>query len=667
MQAHLHFLSSILQTVTRSKHGVYALLFIGALGFRTSPEVSAQSPSVLSIAGEEVNASDFEHIFKKNNRAAEITPESLDTYMELFINFKLKVRAAHDLGMDTAQAFTKELAGYRTQLARPYLTDNQLLEELVLEAYARTQEEVRAHHILIRLPEKAAPTDTLNAWNRAMAMMERVKSGEDFEAMAKSKGGSDDPSARDNGGDLGWFRAFSMVYAFEDATYNAQIGEVVGPVRTRFGYHIIRLDGRREARGEVLTAHIMIKHSNAEEAEAKIHALQNEIAGGADFASLARKHSQDQSTASKGGELPWFGTGRMVEPFEEAAFALANDGDISMPVNTEFGWHIIQRLGYKATPTLKESRKDIEKRISRDSRSELTRRSFIDGLAKAYGLEIKKGSLEAVYKAVAAVDSVQSSVVLPKKRDGKQVLLVLNGEKVRAGAFVDALNERGTRIQRKDRSAQEIVDEAFAGFTDDLLIAAEDQVLESKHDAFRLLMEEYHDGILLFELTDRKVWSKAVKDSTGLANFWDAHSAAYRWDTRLKVRIFHAADEASAARIRAVVEAGGDVETERREMISENPLSVTVERGNFELGDNPYATEAFEELGSTGVTENRMENEQILFVQIREITPPMQKTLDEVRGKVIADYQDFLESTWVSELRARYPFTVHTDALHGIK
>lgn len=642
-------------------------LFLGLTAVTLSAQGPGSSQSVLTVAGEEVNAADFSHIFKKNNRDSQITAEALDVYMELFINFKLKVLEARELGMDTAQAFVNELAGYRTQLARPYLTDNQLLESLVQEAYARTQEEVRAHHILIRLPDNAGPKDTLNAWSRASALKERLASGEDFESLAKSKGGSDDPSARENGGDLGWFRAFAMVYNFEDAVYNAQIGDVFGPIRTRFGYHIIRLDDRREARGEILAAHIMVKPTNPEEAEAKIHELHRQIVEGEDFAHLARQHSDDQSTKSKGGELPWFGTGRMVEGFEEAAFALENDGDISMPVKTDFGWHIIQRLDYKPTPSLKDSRKDIEKRIQRDSRSELTRQSFIDKLAISYGLELKSDALGSVVAAVEKMDSTWSPIALPKKRDGKKVLLVLDDEKIRTQSFVDAMNERASRIKIKGRSADQIVEEAFSGYVDDLLIAAEDVRLEQKHDAFRLLMEEYHDGILLFELTDRKVWSKAVKDSTGLSDFWTSHQDDYRWGTRINVRIVHAADKSAAQRIRTVLEANGDVETERREMISVDPLSVNLEGGAFELGSNEWADVGFAELGGIGITEDHEVDGQIVFVQVREVTEPIGKTLDEVRGKVIADYQDFLEKSWIDLLRARIPYTIHTDVLHGIQ
>ena len=628
-----------------------------------------QAQSVLTIAGEAVSTEDFAHIFKKNNRDSVITDASLDEYMELFIDFKLKVQAAEDLGMDTATSFVNELAGYRKQLARPYLVDNELLDALVQEAYDRTTEEVRASHLLIKLSGDASPADTSVAWGKAMALKERILSGEDFAGIARSRGGSDDPSVKDNGGDLGWFSAFMMLYAFEDACFNANVGDVVGPIRTRYGYHIIKVTGKREARGELRCAHIMIRPDDAkggpDEAKSKIEALASELANGADFAELARQHSADQSSRTKGGELPWFGTGRMVESFEEAAFALAEDGDISAPVETQYGWHIIKRLEYKPLPSFEDSKRDLEKRLQRDSRSEKVRMSFIEKRKAEYGFAIDEKRFAQVVEATV-VDSVLQELTV-KKGLAKKAILTIGDEKVLVRDFVRFINAKRSRIDVNGQTAESLLRDALAQFGSDAVIDYEDARLEGKHNDFRLLMEEYHDGILLFELTDRKVWSRAVKDSSGLQAFWDEHQAEYQWKTRIDGRIFRCNDAASAQRIMDVAAAGGDVETERREMVSENPLSITVEESRVEAGMNPVLDAAYEALGGTGMTEVENIDGQLRFVEIRGITPPEQKTLDEARGKVIADFQDFLEKTWIAELRAKYPYEVNRAALHAIR
>ncbi len=630
----------------------------------------AHAQTVVTVAGEAVSANDFAHIFKKNNRDSVVTPEALDAYMELFIDFKLKVKAAEDLGMDTATSFVSELAGYRTQLARPYLVDNELLDALVKEAYDRTLEEVRASHLLVRLSAEATPMDTLAAWNKARALKERIAAGEDFAAIARSRGGSDDPSVKDNGGDLGWFSAFMMVYSFEDACYKASVGDLIGPIRTRFGYHIIEVTGRRAARGEVRVAHIMIRPDNnkggAEEAKSKINALAAELASGANFAELARQHSDDQSSRTKGGELPQFGTGRMVEPFEEAAFALTTDGAISNPVETQYGWHLIQRLEYQAPPTFDESKRDLEKRLQRDSRSEQVRKSFIEKRKAEYGFSIDEKRLGQVIEATVVDSMIQSIVV--KKGLAKKPILTIGKEKTPVREFIGFVDSKRARIDVTGRDADGLLRDALDQFADDAVIAYEDARLEGKHNDFRLLMEEYHDGILLFELTDRKVWSRAVRDTTGLQAYWTEYEADYAWKTRIDGRIFRCADQAAADRILAVAEAGGDVETERREMVSENPLSITVEERRLEEGLNPVYDAALAELnGEPGITAVEEVDGQLRFVQIVEVLPPTGKTLDEARGKVIADYQDFLEKSWIAELRARYDCEVNTEVLHAIR
>jgi len=638
-----------------------------ALALFSAASIPAQT--VLSVAGEEVNAEDFAHIFKKNNRDSAVTAASLDEYMELFIDFKLKVKAAEDLGMDTATSFVNELAGYRKQLARPYLVDNELLDALVQQAYDRTLEEVRASHLLVKLDKDPTPADTASAWGKAVALKERIQSGEDFASIARSRGGSDDPSVKDNGGDLGWFSAFMMVYPFEDACFKANEGDVIGPVRTRFGYHIIKVTGRRQARGEMRCAHIMIRPSSdkggPEEARTKIEALAAELAGGADFAELARQHSDDQSSRTKGGELPWFGTGRMVESFEEAAFALAADGDISDLVQTQYGWHIIQRLEYKPPPSFEDSRRELEKRLQRDSRSEQVRKSFIEKRKAEYGFSMDEKRLGQVAE-VTVLDSALNEIVV-KKGLGKKAIITVGSEKTTVSEFVNFVNAGRSRIDVTGRSAEDVLREALSAFGDDRVIAYEDARLELKHNDFRLLMEEYHDGILLFELTDRKVWSRAVKDSAGLAAFWEENMAKYQWKTRLTARIFRCADAEIAQRIMDVASAGGDVETARREMISQNPLSITVEESRIEVGLNPVVDAAYESLGATGITETEEVDGQLRFVEILTVTDPEQKTLDEARGKVIADFQDYLERTWLDELRAKYGFEVNRTALHAIR
>ena len=561
---------------------------------------SNASETVLTVGDEAVSLSDFEHIFMKNNRDSLVTVASLDEYLELFIRFKLKVQAAEALGMDTVATFQRELAGYRSQLARPYMTNNELLQDLVLQAWERKQEEVHARHILVSCGSEASASDTLKAWKRANALRTRITNGEDFDAVARSKGGSDDPSVKDNGGDLGWFTAFQMLYPFEEAAFTTDIGSISNLVRTRYGYHVIEVTGRREARGEIRAAHIMIRLKKGSDAdastksEAKIGQIYDLLQKGIPWDELALKMSEDASSASKGGELPWFGTGKMIEAFEDAAFGLTEDGQISEPVETSYGWHIIKRLEYRAPASFEASKREIEKKVSRDSRSELTRASFIQNLKAEYAVETQTSSLKGLYRLASRQDSVfypNHPVTGVKSTDRSRTLLTIGSETATVGDFVDHLNT--SKIRNASIGGKAVVDEQLKLWSENMLLDYEDVRLEDKHDAFRLLMEEYHDGILLFELTDEKVWSRAVKDSTGLEAFHAATTSDFMWSERADIRAFILADAALAKKVQKAIKKNKSLPPYRRRGQRRQFLSLSIRRRLVQCRRKPLGRSCF--------------------------------------------------------------------------
>ena len=646
----------------------------------TAAPLRAQDAAVLTVGEESVSLADFEHIFLKNNRDSVITEAALDEYMELFINFKLKVQAAEALGMDTVETFQKELAGYRTQLARPYLTNNELLDELVRQAWERKQEEVRARHILVSCSAQANPTDTLKAWKRANVMRTRILNGEDFEAVALSKAGSDDPSVRDNGGDLGWFSAFQMVYPFEEAAYTTAVGDLSSIVRTRYGYHFLEVTGRRDARGEIRAAHIMIRTKEGADdatlkaAEERINSIHDLLGKGIPWEELALKMSEDASTASKAGELPWFGTGKMVEEFENAAFGLTEDGQISAPFKTSYGWHIVKRLEYRAPATFEASKRELQKKVSRDSRSELTRASFLENLKAEYNYTSNATAIKSLKRFAAKQDSVffpgHPLANVPSKT-AATTLLTIGDESATVADFVDYLNI--VKIRNAEAGANTIIDEQLTSWSDKLLLDYEDARLEAKHDDFRLLMEEYHDGILLFELTDEKVWSKAVKDTAGLEAYHAAHVGDFMWGTRAEVDIFTCADEKAVKAARKAVKKGKDLVAFQRDYNAENGNSITLTSGRFSEGDNTWGDKVLADAAAGTLSDKASVfatyeggGDETVLVHVGAVRSPEPKTLTEARGQVIAAYQDHLEAQWIEALRAGTSVEVNTALLHSL-
>jgi peptidyl-prolyl cis-trans isomerase SurA len=713
----------------------YALL--GALVAMTTAAMAQSAtdgadPVLMTVDGKPVTRSEFEAIYKKNNKEASVTKEALDEYLDLFTNYKLKVRAAEELGMDTLSKFRTELDGYRKQLARPYLIDRNLNDELMKEAYDRSRTEIRASHILVQLPAEPAPADTLAAWKRILALRDRVSAGEDFASVAMGKGGSDDPSAAKNGGDLGWFSALQMVYPFETMAFNTAPGQISKPVRTRFGYHIIKVVDKRPARGQVKVAHIMVRGTDQDSPEKQTAAEQkiNEVAGRLrsgeiTFADGALKYSDDESTNAKGGELPMFGTGKMIDEFEDQAFALKNDGDMSAPFKTRYGWHIIKRLEYKAPPTFDEAKGDLKAKISRDSRAEITRKKFLADLKMQYAYKADGKAVKALLPLLDTTIFRKGTVVTDTllRKDVTEGLVMHNGMRYRreingtmqAGKLVNIRSRKHDEIKQAptdtvvvrdvqegwsyDRAAAarftkpvftldgrtwtqgqfldhleskqkreariplaQYLDERFGQFVDDEVLAHEDAKLETKYPEFRMLMKEYRDGILLFELTDQKVWSKAVKDSTGLQAFHDQHRMDHMYPVRYDVDVYSCASAEVSKQARGLHKKGKRGQAIADVVNKKDGGALQVEGGVFSEEEKP----ALKGGAQPGLTADQTVAGRVTFMDVKRIVPPEPKPLNEVRGLVTAAYQDQLEKDWIKELRAKYPVTVNKDVLYSI-
>lgn len=632
----------------------------------TSLGLFAQSDVVMTLGNEQVSIADFEAIFKKNNRDSVISKADLDEYMELFINFKLKVAEARSRGMDTVPAFVSELQGYRRQLTRPYLTDGELLDEMVRDAYMRKTEEVRASHILISCELKASPEDTLKAWNKIMKLRNRIMAGEDFESVARGVGGSEDPSVAQNGGDLGYFSVFQMVYPFENAAFTTEVGQVSMPVRTRFGYHLLNVVDRRDARGELRAAHIMVRadekdSESVKQGKAKIDNIYSMLQGGADFQEMALKFSEDASTARNGGELPWFGSGKMIESFENTAFGLAQDGDVSEPVQTSVGFHIIKRLEYKPVAAFEEVEKEIRNRVRRDARAEATRASFVRKIGAEYGYEVSQKALKKAVRKNLDTAVWRGNMTIAKAKCQKVTLASFADQTFSAQAVVDFLNAAGKAKGQGD--LDKFLNDQLKAFKEEKLIAYEDSRLEEKHNDFRLLMNEYRDGILLFELTDELVWSKAVKDTAGMEAFYEQQQANFMWGERLEAGLYGCVSAELAGRVSKRLDAGVPPNEIVLELNEGGPLNVRYEEGLYERGIN-NVVDAVE--WTPGVSDVFERDGKFWVVVAKSVRPAEPKALDEARGLITAEYQNYLEDRWIKELRAKYNYVVNNDVLYTL-
>lgn len=631
------------------------LSLIGALWLQAQNEV------IMTINDDEITKLEFENIFKKNNRDSVITKESLDEYVELFINFKLKVKEAEELGYDTIPELISELAGYRRQLARPYLVDSKLSDDLLQEAYDRMKEEVRASHILV----KAEEGDTLNAYNHIMELRERIMNGEDFDEVAKKE--SEDPSAKSNSGDLGYFSSLQMVYPFESMAYNTPVGEISQPVRTRFGYHLIKVTDKRPARGEIKVAHILVKsalndpRNKQDAAKAKIEEIHTKLKNGEEFSQMASQFSDDKSSAKKGGELPWFGTGKMIEDFEDEAFRLTENGQISEPFQTSYGWHIIKRIDYRDIRSFDEMKSQLKAKVGKDVRSELTRKSFLNKMKKEYGFTSFEENIKA---AEALVDtSILRSQWKFKRSDEYSKPIYKLGEST---AYQNDYLEHLMRTQRRNNETDLNVylDTKRKSFEDQFITKYENNRLEEKYPEFKALMKEYRDGVLLFELTDKKVWTKAVNDTTGLESFYEANKNKFMYDDRVDATIYTCKDEKIAKQAKKLVKQNMESADINKAINADSQLNITIISDLYEKNDH----EIFDNIPfKKGVSKTYKLNGQYVFVNIKDVLPEQPKPLNEARGLITASYQNHLEDLWIKELRSKYTVKVNRDVLYSIK
>ena len=629
-----------------------------------------KSPVLLTIANDQVTLEEFKRIYKKNNNETSLNKQTPAEYLDLFIKFKLKVKEAEALGMDTTAKFINELEGYRAQLAKPYLTDDETKEEMMKEAYERAKFDINASHILIKLPVNPTPKDTLAALNKAIEIRKRIISGEEFETVARAT--SDDSSVKRNGGNLSYFTVFSMIYPFENMAYNLAIGELSMPFRTDYGYHILKIHDKRPARGQVKVAHIFVRtpegmsESEKKDAYEKAQMVYDSLQLGTDFATMARTYSEDPGSARNGGEIPWFGTGRMIPEFEDACFTIEEKGEFTRPFKTFYGWHIIKLIDKKGIGTYEEMEAGLQEKINRGDRGKHRTDRYISRLMEEYGFSENLSALDPVYA------SVDSSLLFGGWKGENLVneqspLMKLGDQTVTTGEFVTFIET--TQKGGKSRDPHSYVDILYKQFIQDFVMQYEESMLPEKYPEFRYIYQEYHDGILLFDIMDQRVWSKAVSDTVGLVAYHQNHQDEYMWQKRSDAYIVTYGEEVNVTGLRKsykkILKGKLDEAALNAANCPDDSIPcIHLEHVLVEKGENEWVDAMKGETGLGPVVEI---DSTFSFVILKKVRSPEPKKLDEARGQITSDYQNFLEEEWLKELKQKYPVEVNEKLLSTIK
>ncbi len=622
-----------------------SIILVLLISLLTNSLAAKKNDILITIGDQKISKAEFEHIYKKNNQVLvnESDKKTPKEYARMYIDFKLKVIEAIASGMDTTGSFREELEGYRNQLAAPYLTDMQYDRELVEELYERMKLELNASHILFRLPPEATAKQEEFVLEKANRVRQEIRNGLEFNEAALKY--SEDPSVKTNNGNLGYFSAFQMVAPFENAAFKTEVGQISEPVRTKFGYHLIRVHDIRENRGEIKVAHIMKmfpRHGTIDKIElkAEIDSIYQKLIRGVPFEELVERHSDDKRSVANKGELPWFSSGGMIPELAEPAFKLKNDGDISTPVETPFGFHIIRRIDHKPVPSFEEIRPEIETRLKKDpERSLSTTKVFVEKLKEAYGYQEEEENVNQL-ASLSNFDSNDNNLKLFTFADKK---FFLNDFK----SYLIANNKKSN------------FDEYFKDWCIHEIIEYENAILEEKYPEFKYLMQEYHDGILFFNIMEEMVWKKASEDSVGLQKFYESNRKKHKWGERFSGLII----KCETTEVRNLAEqyfSEGIPCEEVQEIINTDKELIKIERGAWEPGTNPIVDYYVwnKKLDSTF-------DPELTFVR-GKIIKPQPKSLDEGKGLFISEYQDHLEKKWVKSLRRKYKIKTNRRLLKKI-
>lgn len=635
------------------------LVVLIALNFSFSQD---KDEVLLTVGEEPVKVSEFIRVYNKNlDLVRDESQKDIDGYLKLFTEYQLKLQEAKRLKLNEDKKYQREFSRYKQQLIKNYISENKVTEELVKEAYQRSNLDVNASHILVRLD--ASSKDTIAAYNDVLALRERVL-----------KEGYDKVKTEMHNGqtifleDLGYFSAFKMVYDFETAAYNTPVGEISMPFRTQFGYHVVKVNDKRLSRGTITAAHIMINLTQKDSLlnpEERINSIYKKLEQGESFEALAKQFSDDKSSANNGGKLTPFKSGQLSSTeFEDKAFALKNNGDISEPFKTAYGWHIVKRIDLEPLAPYNDVKAAFVTKVKRDSRSKLINEAMIAKLKKKY--EITYNSEAKSYFTSLLNDKFYNRAwEIPEDLKKNETIFTINNKPFTYAAFAKQLLNSQRIYAANKLPFSTIVEKEYNNFFETSIFKYREENLEFENEDYANILKEYRDGLLLFDLMEKEIWNKASKDTVGLENYYNKNKSNYQWEDRVDVVIATSSDKSNLKKLRKMMKKGKSQEDIKKALNKGDEQNVIFTKGLYSI-TNPILPPGFEvKEGLSEVYNNH--NEAFHVIDVKEVLPARVKTFDEAKGKVTSDYQTVLEANWVKSLYDRFKVEVNTDALNSIK
>lgn len=638
---------------------VLTMLILGSLTNAKAQNNSGDS-LVFSINDTKIYKTEFLNQYHKNSQSSfQDDSLSMSDYAEMYLRFKLKVVAAKKKGFDTMPEFIKEFKTYRKQLADKYISNGKVTEEMVNETYHRMTNEVNVSHILITLKPDANPADTLNAYNSAIDILKKIQAGEPFEELAVKY--SKDPSVKVNKGSMGWFKAYKMVYPFETAAYNLKVGEVSEPVRTQFGYHIIKKNDERPSKGQLKVAHIMKNLKTKDStynAEEEIQKIYQKLQNGEDFSDLANQFSDHKATSSKGGELSPFSVGQLNSAkFEEVAFNLDKNNSLSKPFKTQFGWHIVKYLDNIPVEPLDQIKSEIIKKIKTSNRS----KRLIDNIKKDL---MTKYEVSTNYEVLSVLeDRIDESIVKykwkyePKDEDDNTYILKIDDEEYMLEEFLNYIQNQQRILEPK--TLQDKINMAIDKFTYAKLIKIHNQNLEKVSPKFAAEIKTYYEGLLLFDIMEDQIWEAVQKDSIALKDYYEANPSEFMSKKSIDAVISQSSNKKVAKKIKRQI--ASDSLTELKKKYPQT-IFQTLNQTDVKSPKLPENLNL-----KTNKPKIYKHNGQFICILITQVYPSKLLDFNEVRGKVINILQKEREEQWIDELKQENDIFINHNLVENLQ
>ncbi len=623
---------------------------------------SSKDEVLFSVAEDPIYVSEFLRVYNKNlDLVQDASQRDVDEYLKLYTTYKLKLKEALALKLNEKPSYIKELGKYQKQLASSFMTDSKVTDALIEEAYQRVSYDIKANHILIKIDANANPQDTLKVYNDLLKIRERTLS-EGFEKVRKEVHNGKTVF----GEELGFFTGFKMVYAFENEAYNTPVGEISKPFRTRFGYHIVNVLEKRKSQGERSVAHIMVvnkKEDTINKPEERIQEIYNKFKQGEDFEALAKQFSDDKNSAPRGGKLAPFTRGQLrAEKFEDVAFSLENEGDVSEPLQSAYGWHIVKLLNKKLIPPFEDMKSELEAKVKRDDRSKLINEALYNSLKKQYDI---KENLQAVdyFTSILNEDYFKRSWTLPEDFKSNDKLVKIGEKQFTYKDFGDYLLEKQkSRIIKKPLKA--FAKDNYDTFLNENLIKYKEANLEKENEEYAHILGEYRDGLLLFDLMENTIWNTSKTDSTEIKHFYETNKDNYKTKEKVDAIVASSAKQKVLKKVSKLLEKGIVLDDIKKQINNKETTEVIFTVDTMDVSNKALPKDL---QFKKGVSKIYKHNNTFTLVNIKDILPQEQKSFDEAKGNVISDYQTFKEDNWINTLREKYNVVVNNEVLKKVK